>query len=480
MEAMNGSGRTGLRRYGRLLGCMAALLALAAMTLPSAASAMKPKVKKTYVALGDSLAFGYSQELFNRNEATGENPAGFEHGYATDYYNLINKEGRWQFVNDGCPGETTESLIGDNPTLLAGINAALAGKIPEPVTGEAPCAYSSADHLPLHNEYGEREVEPGKFVPKSQLESVLETIAVDQAEGKPVKLITIDIGANDQLHQIAKIEAEVKATITQFVTEEVEAATKTIIFDKIKAIAEKEVEAYVIEQVIPQAYAESNGGEEPAFVEDIGKDAAAYSASHAGELAAKVGEDIEIYSVTHAEELAKEGEKIGAEQLAKFEAAHGVELEERGNREADEKIASTAGEVGKQIITNVTGIFTAIKGAGYKGKLIFEGTYDSYGNDREEGEPEFGHELLPGSNELVAALAAEEKKTFKKGPLKACYSDAQTLFNTENAEEPVHMKEWTNMDNFTTFEGKANGPDIHATPLGYEKMAEQINSTCKS
>jgi lysophospholipase L1-like esterase len=481
MEAMNGSGRRGVRRYGRLLGCMAALLALAAMTLPSAAVAMKaPKVKKTYVALGDSLAFGYSKEQFNHNEATAENPTGFEHGYANDYFGMINKGGHWQLVDDGCPGETTEALIGDNPALLGELNAALAGKIPEPVTGEAPCAYHTVDHFPLHNEYGEREVEPGKFVPRSQLESVLETIAVDGAAGKPVKLITIDVGADDQLHQIAKIEAEVKATITRYVTEEVEAITKTIVFDKIKAIAEKEVESYVIEQVGPQAYGESNGGEEPAFREDVGKDAAAYSASHAGELAAKVGEDIEIYSATHAAELAKEGEVIGGEQLAKFEAEHGAELAARGNREADEKIASTAGEVGKQIITNITGIFTAIKGAGFKGRLILEGTYDAYGNDREEGEPEFGHELLPGSNELVAALAAEEKKTFKKGTLKACYSDPQLLFNTQNAEEPVHMKEWTNMDNFTTFEGKANGPDIHATPLGYEVMAAQIDSTCGS
>ncbi|MGO9761211.1 MAG: hypothetical protein ACLP1Q_08135, partial [Solirubrobacteraceae bacterium] len=226
-------------------------------------------------------------------------------------------------------------------------------------------------------------------------------------------------------------------------------------------------------------YVESNYGEEPAFREDIGKDAAAYGAAHAAELAAKVGEDIEIYSFTHAEELAKEGERIGAEQAAKFEAEHAAELHERGEREADEKIAATAGEVGKQIVTNITGIFTAIKGAGFKGKLILEGTYDSYGNDRLEGEPEAGHELLPGSNELLAALNGAEKATFKKGPLKACYSDAQTLFNTENpVTEPENMHAWTNMDNFTTFEGKANGPDIHATPLGYEKMAEQINSTC--
>ena len=59
MQAMNGFLASGGRRGSRLVGCVIALLALAAMTLPSAASAMKPKVRKTYVALGDSLAFGY-------------------------------------------------------------------------------------------------------------------------------------------------------------------------------------------------------------------------------------------------------------------------------------------------------------------------------------------------------------------------------------------------------------------------------------
>lgn len=465
MQAMNGFSRVGLRRYCRLLGSMAALLALAAMAVPSVAAAKKPpKIKETYVALGDSLAFGYSQQLFNENEEAFENPAGFEHGYASDYYKLVNKQGKIAFVNDGCPGETSASLIGDNPSLLAGLNAALAGKIPEPVTGEAPCAYHDTDGLPLHHEYGGT---------KSQLESALETIAVDQAVGKPVKAITLDIGANDQLHEIAKIEAEVQARLTQYVTEEVSAITKTIIFDKIKVIAEKEVEEYVIGQVYGEAFEES-GGKSPALEEDIAKDAAKYSAEHAGELAAKVGEDIEIYSFEHEKELAEEGERIGAEQAAKFESEHGAELHARGEKEVIEGIASTAHAVGEQIITNITGIFTAIKGAGFKGKLIFEGTYDSYGNDYGTGE------LLPGSNALLAALNTEEKKTFKKGPLKACYSDAQTLFNTRTEpSETEHMEEWTNMANFTTYKGKANGPDIHATPIGYEQMAKQINGTCK-
>ena len=62
-------------------------------------------------------------------------------------------------------------------------------------------------------------------------------------------------------------------------------------------------------------------------------------------------------------------------------------------------------------MTNITGIFTAIKGAGFKGKLILEGTYDAYGNDYGTGE------LLPEVERAGRpTLNAEESKTCKKGP----------------------------------------------------------------
>ncbi len=458
MQAMNGSGGLGVRRLCRLLGCVAALAALSAMTMPSIAAAKTPKVKKTYLALGDSLAFGYSQQLFNENEKTFENPAAFEHGYASDYYKEINIGGKIGFVNDGCPGETTGSLIGEGPVLTA-IHAipGLAG-----VTGEAACAYHKSG-LPLHHEYGGT---------KSQLESAIETVAVAKAEGKPVKAISIDIGANDQLHFVARIEAEVKAKITARVTALAEAQATGEVAGKVKAAAEKEVEAYVIEQVIPQAFVES-GGVPPTFEEDIAKDAAAYSVAHQAELTSLLFADEASYEAAHGAELEAEGLKLGEEDAAKYVAEHGAELAAEGKKMAADLIAAGAPELDKEIITNVTGIFAALRGAGYGGKFIFEGTYNAYGNDYGTGE------LLPGSNLLVKALNGAEKATFKKGSLKACYVDAQALFNTETEpSETENMEEWTNMANFTTFEGKANGPDIHATPLGYEKMAKQISSSC--
>ena len=197
MQAMNGFSGTGARRAYRMLGCMVALVALAAMALtPSIASAMKtPKIKKTYLALGDSLAFGYSQQLFNENEHLGEPPTAFEHGYTNDFFAKIDGGGNYQLVDLGCPGETSASLIG---TKLAGeLNVALAGELPIPVTGEAPCAYHEVDHLALHHEYGGT---------KSQLESALAVIAEDKALGKPVKTVSLNDGANDELHLVDQLE----------------------------------------------------------------------------------------------------------------------------------------------------------------------------------------------------------------------------------------------------------------------------------
>lgn len=466
MQAMNGSGVLGIRRMLRVVGCVAALVALSAMTVPSIASATGPKklIKQTYVGLGDSLAFGYSQQLFNENEKTGEKPSAFEHGYVTDEYEIQNAKmkGRLQYVNDGCPGETSASLIGNNPALLAGINASLAGKIPEPVTGESPCAYHKAG-LPLHHEYGGT---------KSQLESAIETIAVEKAEGTPVKTITLDIGANDQLHKIAQIEAEVKARITKHVTEIAKNQAEEAITKKLEAIAAAEVENFVIEQVLTKAF-EETGGVEPAFKKAIEKDAGEYFAAHAAELQA-LGLQFEgIYEAEHAAELAKEGQELGEKFGLEYQVAHKAELEAEGKALVIQGIVATAGEVGEQIITNETGIIATLKANGFKGKFILVGTYDAYGNDYGTGE------LLPGSNALLAELNNAERSTFKKGPLKACYSDAQEVFNVGGAQETINMQKWTNMANFTKFEGKANGPDIHATPEGYDVMAKQISTSCK-
>jgi hypothetical protein len=465
MQAMNGSGGLGVRRLWRLVGCVAALVALSAMAVPSIAAARtkKPaKVRETYLALGDSLAFGYSQQLFNENEKTGESPTAFEHGYANDYFKLVDKKGRLQLVNYGCPGETSGSLIGNGP-LLAEIQASNPS-----VTGEAPCAYHYTDGLPLHTEYGAGE---------SQLEAAVKTVVTEAAKGTPVKGITLDIGANDQLHLVAKIEAEVKARQTNKVIGIATVEAEQAVAKHVETIALKEIEEFVIGKAEEQAYYETGGPEVvglEAFEAKVGEDAAAYQAEHAAELAGMLIPDEETYAAEHGAELAAEGKKDGEIFAYEYETSHAAELEAEGNEIAKGAIEADAPALFQQIVTNAGAVIATLKESGFNGKFIFVGTYNTYGNDYGTGE------LLPGSNELLAALSAAEKSTFKKGKLKACFVDEQTLFNTETEpSETEHMEEWTNMANFTEFEGKKNGPDIHATPLGYEKMAEYIHSSCK-
>ena len=59
---------------------MAVVLVVAALFASSASAAKAPLIPTNYTALGDSLAFGYTQEKFNNNYPT-ENPAAFEGGY---------------------------------------------------------------------------------------------------------------------------------------------------------------------------------------------------------------------------------------------------------------------------------------------------------------------------------------------------------------------------------------------------------------
>jgi hypothetical protein len=200
MSAKNGLA-VSFRRRGRLIGCCVALVCAVSALFASSAGAVVP-VTSSYMALGDSLAFGYSQQLFNENQALGDPATAFNHGYVNVYYTyqkpLLNGI---QLQNNGCPGETTDSMIGNG-----GLAAAFG------IPGEAPCKYHNTEaeenggppgfKLPLHHTYN---------APQSQLENALETLAVDQLTGKPVTLITLNIGANDELHSIGKCKAEIAA-----------------------------------------------------------------------------------------------------------------------------------------------------------------------------------------------------------------------------------------------------------------------------
>lgn len=167
------SGRGGVR-WSRAVGILAALLlalGVAYVLLPTSSAAahpVQPHAQHTYLALGDSLAFGYSQARFEAN-LPGESPEAFETGYVNDFGAALRRfRPHLQIVNDGCPGETTVSMI------------------------EGPCLYQEA--YPLHHPYVGGPT-------SSQLSDALAYLAAHRGQVNP---ITIDIGANDALAVIEK------------------------------------------------------------------------------------------------------------------------------------------------------------------------------------------------------------------------------------------------------------------------------------
>ncbi|HEX5309403.1 MAG TPA: SGNH/GDSL hydrolase family protein [Solirubrobacteraceae bacterium] len=151
----------------------AALLAAIVLLLPApGAGASKPR--QTYLALGDSLAFGYQQAKFNELFPN-ESPAAFDTGYVDDFGRFLLKAHRDDgVVNDGCPGETTDSFI------------------------NGPCVYQLS--FPLHHPY----------VGGSGSSQLSDALAYLDAHPGTVSPITLDIGANDALGVIegtCKLEA---------------------------------------------------------------------------------------------------------------------------------------------------------------------------------------------------------------------------------------------------------------------------------
>jgi lysophospholipase L1-like esterase len=200
MQAMNGS--AGFRSRGRLIGCcMALVLALSALVFSSAASAAAPPPIETYVALGDSLAFGYSQVKFEENFPN-DAPIYFEENYANNFAKFVRakvaERKGLQVVNLGCPGETTNGLIGENPALGGAKDAS-----------HKPCGYR-AQGLPLHDSLGL----------SSQLEEAMSilkgTNGVTGAKpAHPIDAITLNIGANDELAVISSCKAKVKLELEE-------------------------------------------------------------------------------------------------------------------------------------------------------------------------------------------------------------------------------------------------------------------------
>jgi lysophospholipase L1-like esterase len=196
MKAMNGFARL-LAKRARLIGCCTiAVLALPGLALTGTAAAEPPPPVKTYLALGDSLAFGYKAVVFAENFPTAEAPAYFEEGYTNFYATKLraNKETTNKglvLVNEGCPGETAGGLTGNLATNRKGVK-------------EVKCKYQT--QLAMHNPYtGHSQLEGAVGVLKTKNKVTSETPA------HPVVVASLNIGGNDELEGVKLCEEEVAA-----------------------------------------------------------------------------------------------------------------------------------------------------------------------------------------------------------------------------------------------------------------------------
>jgi lysophospholipase L1-like esterase len=205
MTATNGSA-VPTRKRGRVIGCIMMLaLALTALVFaPAAANATTPPVT-TYLALGDSLSFGYTAEKFGVNFPN-EAPAYFQEGLTDTFRtDLAKKEEVGKgivLVNVACPGETSNGLIGENEGLGGKKSTEGPGK-PQGPGDWHPCAYINVNGLPLHDSLS---TAPGKAV--SQLEAAM-SILKGGSPAHEVKAISLNIGSNDELAAIEECKNEI-------------------------------------------------------------------------------------------------------------------------------------------------------------------------------------------------------------------------------------------------------------------------------
>jgi len=182
---------------------MALALAISALVFaPAAANATAPPTT-TYLALGDSISFGYTAEKFKLHEPN-ESPSYFEEGF-TNYFTADLKKATEvgktiRLVNDGCPGETSNGLIGENPAV--GGEASTEGPFfgpgsePQEEGDWHPCAYHFVGGFPLHNSLGTL----------SQLEDAVSVVLPKEN----TEVISVQLGSNDELAGIAQCKKELK------------------------------------------------------------------------------------------------------------------------------------------------------------------------------------------------------------------------------------------------------------------------------
>ncbi|GLV53346.1 hypothetical protein KDH_02010 [Dictyobacter sp. S3.2.2.5] len=141
------------------------VLSLLLFSVPSAFAATHATTQATmvgpmanYLAVGDSLAYGYQPNL------------NYSHGYADDFYANLKSHGATSYANMACPGETTTSMINGG------------------------CTYSVL----------RKYVYTG-----SQLNAAISYL---RSHAGTVSPVTLDIGANDMLHDINTSTCTISST----------------------------------------------------------------------------------------------------------------------------------------------------------------------------------------------------------------------------------------------------------------------------
>ena len=189
------------------------------------------QAQQTYMAIGDSLAFGFQQDKFVSELLSGTyDPANFNTGYVDVFGSILrNSLPNLKTVNFSCPGETTITLA----------------------VGGCPF-HNSLIALPLHQSY------PGST---PQLRAAVDYL---QAHPGEVLLITLTIGANDLLNVISGCNRD--ATCVQ--------AALPALMDNAGSALETEIvilktvspQSLVLYTNVPNPYLYSNPDLDPSFV----------------------------------------------------------------------------------------------------------------------------------------------------------------------------------------------------------------------
>ena len=185
-----------LRRRSAMCAALAvAAFGLLTVTLPAAASSRDDRpvtAGSYYVALGDSVAFGY-REPANIPTPNYSDPSSFV-GYPED----IGAELAVRTVNPSCPGETSASLIDDQKPSYA---------------CETPTGYRT--NFPLHVSYQGSQLHFAVRFLKQHADTRLVSLMIGANDGFLCQATTADHCASELPGVLAKISANVTTILSR-------------------------------------------------------------------------------------------------------------------------------------------------------------------------------------------------------------------------------------------------------------------------